>query len=81
METLVHEGGFLALLPRSKGAHPEMSNSLPAQATPTESELDTRSREQLLNEIEYLRAELVYLKKLDALLQTKRQAASKKKRK
>ncbi|VWB10553.1 HMG-I and HMG-Y DNA-binding domain-containing protein [Burkholderia lata] len=42
---------------------------------------DARTREDLLKENEYLRAEVAYLKKLDALLQAKKQAAQKKKRK
>ncbi|EJO52258.1 ISPsy9, transposase OrfA [Burkholderia multivorans CF2] len=39
------------------------------------------SREELLKEIVYLRAEVAYLKKLDALLQSKKQTAPRKKRK
>lgn len=42
---------------------------------------DGRSREDLLKENEYLRAEVAYLKKLDALLRAKEQAAPRKKRK
>jgi transposase len=42
---------------------------------------DTRTREQLLKENESLRAEVAYLKKLDALLKEKKRAAQKKKRK
>lgn len=42
---------------------------------------DKRSREELLDELEYLRAENAYLKKLDALVQAKQKAAAQKKRK
>ncbi|NKA06675.1 IS3 family transposase ISRso11 [Ralstonia solanacearum] len=42
---------------------------------------DERSREDLLKENECLRAEVAYLKKLDALLRAKQQQAPKKKRK
>ncbi len=80
-ERQYHEGGFPALLPRPKGRPPKMSNSLPTTPTPTQSDPDTLSREQLLKEVEYLRAEVAYLKKLDALRQTTRHAAPKKKRK
>ncbi len=56
-----------------------MVTSLPPK--PTEAGTpDERSREELLKENEYLRAEVAYLKKLDALL-AKKQAAQKKKRK
>ncbi len=39
---------------------------------------DEGRREQLLKENEYLRAEVTYLKKLDALLQAKKHKARKK---
>jgi transposase len=41
---------------------------------------DGRTREDLLKEIEYLRAEVAYLKKFDALLEAKKRAALRKKR-
>ena len=40
----------------------------------------SRSREALLEEVKYLRAEVAYLKKLQALRQAKAQAAQKKRR-
>lgn len=80
-ERQYHEGGFEALMPRRKGRPPNMSEpKQPAQPTP-EPPQDGRSREDLLKENEYLRAEVAYLKKLDALLRAKEQAALKKKRK
>jgi len=42
---------------------------------------DKRSREQLLAEVNQLRMELAYLKKLDALVQARQSQAQKKKRK
>jgi transposase len=48
---------------------------------PDASSHDKRSREEILEELEYLRAENAYLKKLDALVQAKQKAAAQKKRK
>ncbi|AJY07150.1 transcriptional regulator [Burkholderia vietnamiensis] len=79
-ERLYHEGGFDALSPRRRGRPRKMATSLPPKPTEAGSP-DERSREELLKENEYLRAEVAYLKKLDALLQAKKQAAQKKKRK
>jgi transposase len=77
---LYDEGGIDALAPRRRGRPPKMTASKPEQ--PTEDKApDTRTREDLLKENEYLRAEVAYLKKLDALLLAKKQAAQKKKRK
>ena len=47
----------------------------------TRSSTDTRTREELLEELEDLRAENAYLKKLDALLRAKKQAATAHKKK
>ena len=41
---------------------------------------DTPTIERLLKENEYLRAEVAYLKKLDALIQAKKLAAQKKRK-
>jgi transposase len=73
-----HAGGIDALAPRGRRktmTQPDHPKS------PEETAPDERTREQLLKENEYLRAEVAYLKKLDALLQAKKQAAQKKKRK
>ena len=51
-------------------------HKLPKSVTPLQE--DTRSREELVKEVEYLRAEVAYLKKLRALRQSKEQAAQKK---
>jgi transposase len=76
---LYHEGGIDALSPRRRGRSRKMATSLPPKPTEPGAP-DARPREELLKEIEYLRAEVAYLKKLDALL-AKKQAAQKKKRK
>jgi len=70
-----HKGGIHALEPRSKGRRPS-TTTMPATAiTPSDQSAqdDTRTREELLRELEYLRAENAYLKKLDALLKEKEQ--------
>lgn len=79
-ERQYYDGGMDALAPRPRGRPRAMNH--PDHEKPTEpSAPDERTREQLLKENEYLRAEVAYLKKLDALLQAKKQAAQKKKRK
>ncbi len=82
---LYHDGGIDALKPRRRGRppsmkpEPDMKPEFPLQ--PDEARTpDTLSRDDLLKENEYLRAEVAYLKKLDALLRSKEQAAPKKKR-
>ena len=42
---------------------------------------DERSRDELMAELEHLRMELAYLKKLDALVQARQRSAAPKKRK
>jgi transposase len=77
---LYDAGGIAALEPRPRGRPRKMTMSLPDK--PIDDKIpDERTREELLKENEYLRAEVAYLKKLDALLQAKRQAAQQKKRK
>lgn len=69
------QGGLQALQPKPKRGTtkmPQTSTDKPAASLLTE---DTRSREELLKEVEYLRAEVAYLKKLDALVRSKRLAA------
>jgi len=60
-----------------------MNASTSVPASDNKQPIDTRTREELLDEVEYLRAEVAYLKKLDALIRAKKQAATalKKKRK
>jgi transposase len=78
-ERQYHEGGFEALKPRRKGRPPNMPTPKQPPQPASEPTQDERSREDLLKENEYLRAEVAYLKKLDALLRAKEQASPKKK--
>ena len=80
-ERLYHDGGLAALAPRPRERPRKMNDSPPPQSANKKPTVEERSREELLKEIEYLRAEVAYLKKLDALLQSKKAAAPKKKRK
>lgn len=79
-ERRYHDGGIDALAPRPRGRPKTMTQQVPEKPT-ADNAPDRRTREQLLKENEYLRAEVAYLKKLDALLQAKKQGAQKKKRK
>lgn len=74
---LYHEQGLAGLQPKPRGRPKNMTDhKLPKSVTPLQE--DTRSREELVKEVEYLRAEVAYLKKLRALRQSKEQAAQKK---
>lgn len=70
------EGGVL-MLDRSR-KRPSPTMPAPTSKPDTSSDHDKRSREELLEELEYLRAENAYLKKLEALVQAKKSAAQKK---
>ena len=76
-ERQYHMGGIDALTPRPRGRPKQMTNSKLPKPAPEQPE-DARSREQLLEELKYLRAEVAYLKKLGALVQAKELAAQKK---
>lgn len=77
-----HIGGLDALMPRPRGRPKKMPDSLPPMV-PLVSEDETRTREELLAEVEHLRMEVAYLKKLRALVQEQRQSrtTTRKKRK
>lgn len=80
-EQQYHEGGPQALAPQPRRRPKKMPNpptAKPAQAQAVMSVDDTRSHADLLKEVKYLRAEVAYLKKLEALVQAKKQAAQKK---
>jgi transposase len=53
---------------------PTAKQDIPSSSPPSE---DKRSRAELLKENEYLRAEVAYLKKLDALVRASQRAAPK----
>jgi transposase len=75
-ERKYHEGGLSALEPRPRGRPKTMP--APESPKPLAPEVeDTRTREEILEEVKYLRAEVAYLKKLRALRQEKEQAAQK----
>jgi transposase len=78
-ERLYHEGGLEALQPKPRGRPKEMKPSqTPVPAT--QQARDTRTVEDLRKENEYLRAEVAYLKKLDALVRAKQLAAQPKRK-
>jgi transposase len=78
-ERAYREGGFDALIPRPRGKPTQM----PAPTTKTEPSPDDekRTREELLAELNQLRMENAYLKKLRALVQAKQKATTPTKRK
>jgi len=74
------EGGLDALSRQpGSGRHKKMPKPIPpTQLEPSDDE--ARTRDDLLAELNQLRMENAYLKKLDALVQTKERAAQRKKR-
>jgi transposase len=81
-ERCYHEGGLDSLMPRSRGRPTKM----PAAQDPDPSippDDAERTREQLVAEVNQLRMEVAYLKKLRALVQSQQpqRAAARKKRK
>lgn len=80
-ERCYHIGGIEALTPRSRGRPKTMPTS-PDNQPPLPATEDLRSREDLQAEVNYLRMEVAYLKKLQALVQTQQQRTiARKKRK
>lgn len=71
------EGGIEALMPKSKGRRKQMKPKPPPEPPVGD---DVRTLEQLRKENAYLRAEVAYLKKLDALIQARRPTAPKKRK-
>ena len=81
-ERCYHSGGIDALMPRQRGRPQKMSiPQLPQPVSHVDDE--TRSREELLAEVNFLRMENAYLKKLKALVQQQQeqQTTARKKRK
>ena len=70
---LYNDGGIDALLPKRRG-RPRVPKPAKPQQDP-EKPLEEMTREELLQELEYRRAEVAYLKKLDALIQSRKSAA------
>jgi transposase len=73
------QGGLEALMPRLRGRPKRISMTKPPE-TPLPLVEDKPTFETLCKENEYLRAEVAYLKKLDALVRAKREAAQKKRK-
>ena len=65
---------------RSRRGRPKKMPELPPQQPKAPPDDDTRTREELLAEVNYLRMENAYLKKLKALVQRQQAAAPKKRR-
>lgn len=74
-ERQYHEGGYEALKPRPKGRRPKMPEAKPTSTQDTPRPTDERTRQELLDENEYLRAEVAFLKKLQELRREKALAA------
>ena len=72
-ERKYHSGGIDALEPKARGRPKQMKPPPPQMPSQVQAS-DTRTAEQLRQENEYLRAEVAYLKKLDALVRAKKQA-------
>jgi transposase len=78
-ERAYREGGFDALVPRAKGKPKKMTT--PTTKPEAQPDDDKRSRDELVAELNQLRMENAYLKKLQALVQAQRTATPPKKRK
>jgi transposase len=77
-ERCFREGGIDALTPRPRGRpkkmpDPDISNPPSPDPVPTD---ETRTHAELITELNYLRMENAYLKKLKALVQADQQAAA-----
>lgn len=81
-ERCYHSGGIDALKPRKRGRPPNMPD-FHTVPMPTTADDESRSKKDLLAEIDQLRMENAYLKKLKALVQQQKQqtATARKKRK
>lgn len=78
-ERSYRSGGLEALQPRPRGRSKAMPS--PTAKPEKSADNDARSRDELLAELEYLRMENAYLKKLQALVRARPQQAPPKKRK
>ena len=68
-QRLYNEGGITALEPKPKGRPPMSKPSKPF--VPTNKPVTQMTQEELMQELEYRRVEIDYLKKLEALAQQK----------
>ena len=74
-QRLYDDGGYEALKPRPKGRRPTMTRAKPTPAEDPIRPAKERTHQELLEENEYLRAEVAYLKKLQELRREKALAA------
>lgn len=79
-ERRYRSGGIEALTSRNSALTKEMKNITTTKPPDSLKQEDTRTHEDLLAEVNYLRMENAYLKKLRALVQQQAQTASAKKR-
>ncbi len=80
-ERQYHDGGPGALKPKPRGRPKTKTMAVPKPPSPeSPAAADKRTLEELRQENEYLRTEVAYLKKLDALVRARRQAAQKKRK-
>jgi transposase len=77
-ERRYREGGVFKL---ERSRKPSIAMPAPTSKPDSPSDDDKRSRNELLEELEYLRAENAYLKKAEALVQAKQNSIAQKKRK
>lgn len=73
--------GADGLIPYGATRHKKMNKVLPSQAVSQPCDDETRTRQELLQELNTLRLENAYLKKVNALVQTQAKSAQKKSRK
>jgi transposase len=74
-----HKGGITALAPKPRGRPKSMKPPEPPKPS-GEQPVQAKTLQELQRENEYLRAEVAYLKKLDALVRAKQQAAQTKRK-
>lgn len=78
-ERQYHFGGVKTLVPKRGRTKVRQRSPQPTKQIAAGTD-ETRSREELLAELKHLRAEVAFLKKLDASIQAKQTTASKKRR-
>jgi len=72
-QRLYNEGGIDALTRKPRG-RPKRMSTPPKPYQPSDKPVEELTPEELLLEVQYRRAEVAYLKKLDALIQAKKSA-------
>ncbi len=82
-ERCYHNGGLDALVPRKRGRPNKMPISPPTELSESLPDPAERTHDELVAEVNHLRMEVAYLKKLDALVRAQKQqrTTTRKKRK